>query len=94
MIAALSMSVLLAPTAARADDACTPVVKACDKALADQDRVIELGRKVEATQSSIIDSQDKQITELNKDKSGLFSSPWFYLTVGLVVGAYVAGRGR
>lgn len=91
---AVIMSVLLPNTARTAEDACTPVVNACDKALATQDRVIELGRKVELTQTSIIDAQDKQIQELSKRESSLLSSPWLWLSVGLVVGAYAAGRAK
>jgi predicted exporter len=93
LIAALIMSALL-PNTARAtnDDDCAAVVKAADRALADQDKVIDLKTKQITVQNDIILSQDKHITELEKRDSNFFKSPWFYLTLGLVVGGYIAGR--
>lgn len=83
------MSVLPSPIV-RASE-CTEVVKACDKALADQDKVIDLKTRQIEVQKEIISAQDKRIVELEKGNN-IFSSPWFYLTVGLVVGGFLVGR--
>jgi len=67
-------------------------VQKCDKALADQDKVIELGRKVSATQDAVIAAQDKQITELSKNDGNIIKSPVFWLVVGVAGGLFLGGR--
>jgi len=70
-------------------------VDKCDKALADQDKVIELGHKVQATQSDLIALQDKHIADLSKDDGGsILKNPILYLFVGAVVGGFLVGRAR
>ena len=89
VIAAVIMSALL-PNIARSDD-CAPIVKAADKALADQDRVIDLKTRTITSQDKIISAQDVRITELEKGTS-LFKSPVFYILVGVVAGAFIVRR--
>lgn len=94
LIVVVSGSVFLSPIATRAEDACTPVVKACDRALADQDKIINLkGRAIEA-QDNIIKAQDIRITELEKKQNSLFSNPLFYVVVGIVAGGVLVGRAK
>lgn len=96
MTLALSMSVSLSSIEVRAaDDACTPVVKACDRALADQDRIIDLKTRAITAQDNIIKVQDTHITELEKNSgSSIFKSPLLYVLVGAVVGGYLVGRAK
>jgi hypothetical protein len=68
---------------------CTDVVKACDKALADQDKVINLKTRQIEVQQDIIAAQDTRIVNLEKEKSSIFSNPWFYFGVGVLTGAFV-----
>jgi len=84
---------LLLPTGARAEDACTPVVKACDRALADQDKVINLKTRAIETQQNIIDAQDKRLTKLEEGQS-IFKSPLLYVIVGMVAGGYLVSRAK
>lgn len=94
LIAALIMSAFLNPTATRAEDACSPVVKACDRALADQDKVIDLKGKLITAQDNIIKAQDTRIVELEKQNNNIFKSPMFYVVIGLVVGGFAVSRAR
>lgn len=71
---------------------CTPIVKSCDQALKDQDRVIDLKTRQIKVQEEIIAAQDTRITKLEKDKNSLFSNPWFYFGVGLLSGAILLRR--
>lgn len=94
LIVGLSGSVFLSPIVARAaEDACTPVVKACDKALADQDRVINLKGRVIEAQENIIKAQDVRLTELEKGKGSIFSNPLLYVVLGMVAGGLLV-RGK
>lgn len=87
LIAALNTSVLPINTALSETTECTPIVKACDRALADQDKVIDLKTRQIKVQEEIISAQDVRIMKLEKDKDSLFSNPWFYFGVGVVTGA-------
>lgn len=69
-------------------------VSKCDKALADQDKVLNLKTQTIEAQKSVIDSQDKTITEMKKANSGLLASPWFYITIGVLVGGFVVGKAK
>ena len=86
------MSVSLPSTGAVAEADCSAVVKACDKALADQDRVIELHKKKDEAYRDLVAAQDTRIKELNDQKPGFFQKPEIWFAVGLIVGAYVVGR--
>jgi hypothetical protein len=68
---------------------CTAVVQACDKALADQDRVISLKTKEVGVYKEIVAAQDTRIAALEKEKGGLLRSPWFYFGLGLVAGGFI-----
>lgn len=72
---------------------CTAVVKACDQALQDQDRVINLKTQQIGIYKDIVVAQDTRIAVLEKEKGGLFRSPWFYFGLGVVAGALIV-RGR
>lgn len=93
LILLLTMSVSHQSIALAKTDECSPVVAACDKALADQQKVIDLKTKTITEQSNVIAIQSKQIFKLENKNSGLFASPWFYLTLGILTGAF-AFKGR
>jgi hypothetical protein len=76
---------------ARADD-CAPIVKAADRALQDQDKVISLKTRQIEVQDNIIKAQDTRIAKLESDGSNIFKSPTFYLVLGLVVGGALVQR--
>ena len=92
LIAAVIGSLLL-PSTAKANDPVKECVAKCDAALADQDKVINLKIRQIDAQKEVIDEQDKRIAQLEKEKSGLFSSPWFYFGIGVVAGALIV-RGK
>lgn len=71
---------------ARASE-CTAIVTACDKALADQDRVINFKTRAIEAQQEIIGAQDTRIRILEEDKNSIFKSPWLYFGLGVVTGA-------
>jgi len=76
---------------ARSDD-CAPIVKAADRALQDQDKVISLKTRQIEVQDNIIKAQDSRIAKLENDGSNIFKSPTFYLVLGLVVGGALVQR--
>lgn len=80
----------LAPSTAKAGTSCKDVVKACDKALADQDQVIKHKTYEITEQKKVIAAQDTRIVELEKKNSSLFRSPWLYLGLGLITGVLIA----
>jgi len=93
IVSLCALGLLVGPPARGAEGSCQPLIQACDKALADQDRVINLKTRAIEVHQDIILAQDTRIRELEKDKTGLFSSPWFYFGIGVVAGAFIV-RGR
>lgn len=88
----------LAPLTARAnEEGCcgkiSEVIQSCDKALTDQDRVIDLKTRTIEAQSNTIAALDTRVAGLEKEKGGLFRSPWLYFGLGIVAGALLV-RGR
>lgn len=87
LIVVVSMSVLL-PHTARASE-CTDVVKACDKALQDQDQVINLKTATIKAQSEVIGALDTKVIALEKDKNSIFNNPWLYFGLGVLTGTFL-----
>lgn len=98
LIKALLMSIIVNTVAvssfASNDAVCQERVSACEHVIDEANKTIAAGEKVinlktrEITaQGELIDLQDKQIQNLSKDKGGLFSNPWFMLTLGIITGA-------
>ena len=92
LIAVLSMSVLQ-PNIGRSEG-CSEVVKACDKALADADRVINLKTRQIEVYEKITTAQDTRIKKLEEDGSNILKSPTFYLVLGIVVGGALIQRSK
>lgn len=90
LIAVVTMNVLL-PSIGRSEG-CTDVVKACDRALQDADKVINLKTRQIEAQDNIINAQDTRIKKLEEDGSNILKSPTFYLVLGLVAGGFLMQR--
>lgn len=90
LIVGLSTSVSL-PNIGRSEG-CTDVVKACDRALQDSDKVISLKTRQIEAQDNIINAQDTRIKKLEEDGSNILKSPTFYLVLGLVAGGFLMQR--
>lgn len=83
----------LFPTIARSneDDAVGQCISKCDKALADQGKVINFKTRTISSQDETIKAQDVRITELEKGGS-IFKSPLLYVVAGMIIGGFLVGR--
>lgn len=73
---------------------CQDVIAAGRAMKAAGDNVINLKTQEITVQKEIIAAQDTHITELENDKNSVFKSPWFYTTLGLVVGGFLVAKVR
>lgn len=77
-------------TNASETNTCTEVIKAADLAITSQKAQIEV-RDQELTQTQkILDLQTKEIDSLRRD--AWYQSPWLWLTVGVLAGAYATKK--
>jgi hypothetical protein len=92
LLIAVLIGTSLFPITARSSDPLQDCIDKGQRAIADQDRVINLkGRAIEA-QDQIIKAQDVRITELEKKQNSIFSNPMFYVVIGVVAGGLLVGR--
>jgi hypothetical protein len=70
---------------------CSDLITAADKAIGQQQRLIDLKTQEIGIQDTIIKAQDTKITELEK-KSNLFSSPVTYIVIGILAGVYIRSK--
>jgi len=73
---------------------CAAIVKAADRALEEQDKVINLKTRQIESYEKITLAQDTRIKKLEEDNSNILKSPTFYLVLGIVVGGALIQRSR
>lgn len=74
-----------------ASDDCKPLIDASDKAIGQQQRLIDLKTQEIAVQDTIVKAQETKITELEK-KTNLFNNPLTYVVLSVALGFYLGSR--
>lgn len=70
--------------------ACEDVIRACDKALFDKEKVITLGDLALDQRKQQVESLTKQVEERERQLASPLRNPWFILAIGIVAGGLIS----
>lgn len=80
---------MLTSASARAETTCNDVVRSCDKALLDKDKVITLSDLALTQRKDQVEGLNRELQSEKDRNSAFYRQPWFLVVLGAVVGKLV-----